>query len=422
MNDSIYLKYLKIKSTYGQCYYRGYNIKQILGSDLMPFLQQRSFNGIKLKSMNFIYNLYSYSRTIETFYNYEKNTSGIIISNQFPDREDYSDYLNILKPLLNFNKVIDYRLREIKKINVFNLNSIKNFFFTSFEVMVTKKGKVKEKLYLIAILSKIKNTIDHLELCNLNKVTSFIAFNSSAHCDVYLTEYFNKRNITTYSLQHGYYAKFKNEVKVDVLNYENISAKYFFAWDNYTKTLIREFNKDVKVIIAGNPRFSKVPVNFNLRFQKCLVLLPGISYHKSNLKLLEEISKLSESGIKISVKLHPSLERFEYFKLCEKYNFKMIKEGVLLNQLLKSNEVDFCITFNSSVYFESLYHGKICFRYASCETMIFSDQNDCFDDVNEIKTKIKILKNSDSNKLINELKKFISKKYTPILNYTLLNK
>ena len=421
MQDPIFINYLKIKKRFN-FHYRGYSIKNLLGTELIPYLTQRSFNGIKLKSLNFIYNLYSYSRTIETFYNYEKNTSGIIISNQFSEREDYSDYLNILKPLLNFNKVIDYRLREIKKINVFNLNSIKNFFFTSFEVIITKEGKVKEKLYLIAILSKIKNTIDHLELCNLNKVTSFIAFNSSAHCDVYFTEYFNKRNITTYSLQHGYYAKFKNEVKVDVLNYENISAKYFFAWDNYTKKLIREFNKDVKVIIAGNPRFGKTNIDFNLKFKNCLVLLPRLFYNKSNLNLLEEISKLSESGIKVLVKLHPSLERSEYFKLCEKYNFNMIKEGVLLNRLLKSNEVDFCITFNSSVYIESLFHGKICFRYALGENEIFSEIDDYFVNTNEILIKIESFRNSTSNRLVTDLKEFISAKYTPNLNYTLLNK
>ena len=66
MQDPVFLNYLKIKKSFN-FYYRGYNIKNLLGTELIPYLTQRSFNGIKLKSIFFIRNIYFFSRKIIDF-------------------------------------------------------------------------------------------------------------------------------------------------------------------------------------------------------------------------------------------------------------------------------------------------------------------------------------------------------------------
>ena len=85
--------------------------------------------------------------------------------------------------------------------------------------------------------------------------------------------YFSKKQIETYSLQHGVYFIYKKSKPIDMLLYKNFIAHKHLCWGDYTKKEFSSYGiKESQLLIAGYPRPTN-EININIsEGNKCIVI------------------------------------------------------------------------------------------------------------------------------------------------------
>lgn len=328
-----------------------------------------------------------------------KDSQRIIAS--FPyQRKDHEELFDLAIKGLNSFVIKSFK----KKIN-FNTNLFRHYNRLK-KILKSQNLTLKEKIFLFGNAVYYLNSLDELNKIEFKNHNKILLFNSSVREEALISVAFtDKSNVTTYSMTHGQtYVNYKIFKPIDIVNAININSKYIIVWGNNQKReLIENYLFDSKkIIVGGNPKYI---INHHNNKKKTnnigLVLLPRKQYLKSNLYLLDLLKKIKQ---KFVVLPHPSSNCSDYKKYYKYFDFQIKKK---LSEIIKEYNPSFCITFNSSVYYEILNYNIPCFRFSKFENDTYRGLDDSFDNLNRLKL---LIKNSDrfiekNEKKLNEVLK-----------------
>jgi hypothetical protein len=201
----------------------------------------------------------------------------------------------------------------------------------------------------------------------LNGLKRCLSFNSSYEYESIFSGYLRSCGVDTFSMQHGMYFEYKNEIPFDVINYENVAAKNILTWGEFSKAQIESYLPEgTQVIVFGNPMYCDTPkpVRQVGSSNKILVCLPRVIYWKEVVCLIATISAEELNCYRFVLRPHPSLDLASIKNLCSP------AENIeISNRKTFSAEFDddymLVIAFNSTVIFESLFYGIPVAQYVS---------------------------------------------------------
>ncbi len=239
------------------------------------------------------------------------------------------------------------------------------YFLKAVLFSVNIRCSIGERVKLVVALSLGFKVIDKLEQ-QVIECDKYIAFNSSYLLESFLSYYFRLRNVDTYSLQHGMYFSYCNEIPYDVINYENVCAEKLLVWGRYSINEIQDkIPLSSRCLLFGYPE-SYYPKDLTQKkSEKILVLLPRDIY-LSDIRVLLEY--LGECQFNFLIRPHPSVAEEVEVLISTKDNFRLDKSP-LLHSTLKSELFKGVIAFNSTAVFEAkLYNQKVLmFKSSSTE-------------------------------------------------------
>ncbi|WP_205939276.1 hypothetical protein, partial [Pectobacterium actinidiae] len=286
---------------------------------------------------------------------------------------------DVLYSMGNYNRTDYYELlgyvRQHVPGNIVDVNkskrtiklSLSNVFTALTHVFKKGKGiKLQEKIMLAISYTYIMNYIDDIEKNTNSLPGAYVSFCSSHINEAVIDLYFQQRYIPTFTLQHGLYFIFKNS-PIDAISYENFISKKLLCWGEYTKMeFLRYGISKERLVVAGYPGLVK-PLHLKYSEKgefRLLILLSRYSFHKNNIKILEMVSDLKEkiSGMKVFVKMHPSLNKSDYKTLFDNYCF-IECENKTISSLLESSHFDMTISYNSTAYYDSYLNNCVSLRY-----------------------------------------------------------
>lgn len=340
MKNKKFNEYKKLKGILEGYYYKGYPLHLVLGSylgimtwkpTLKQFISYILLNAKKLKIFSSGKNIYTYST----------------------EREDYLELIRAYFPNAQPQNVrIDNGVKD----------RIQGFFFSilvlfrSFVFTIGIRCALKEKIKLIIALSIAFKIIDELEKFEI-ECEKYIALNSSYLVESFISYYFRKRGVKTYSLQHGMYFNYINDIPFDVINFENVCAEKLLVWGPFSlKEIESVVPESSKCVLFGYPD-SRYPTKIPEKsVDEILVLLPRDIYLE-DVKVL--LLYLKNYPFKYIVRPHPSI-----YESVSNIIFKNGRFSLDTNPTMSST-LSMClytavITFNSTAVFEaSLYKQNV---------------------------------------------------------------
>lgn len=381
-----YSRYQSIKEQC-QVLYSGIELKFCLAWRII--FHAYAFQSIKKTSVSFFFKQCRYSnvyKDLDTLFAKEK----VVLSHAKQSRKDYYSLVeNASKIILN-SETFNYSVVR-KKHN--DLLLIMTTFLESL-VSFRREFSFKQILTWTLITLEVKRKIRYLDSISNNiEISAFIAFNSSIQDDAILCCFLNKKNIPTFTMQHGHYLTYKDP-PLDIINYENLTANKLLCWGRSTKENLKEFGIDSsRLMIFGNTKYlhNEFKKLNKPKFQKVLVLLGRYIHHDSNMSLLKLLNEISaQSNESFYLKLHPSLidQGLSHF-----YN------DFYIIDTLDFGSFDTAISNNTSAYFDARLNGLLCLRYGKYETENFDEEQFLFYDVKDYLHKKNLFLRENLNQL-----------------------
>lgn len=415
MDQTFFNTYKSVKERFDYTY-KSYNLKH-----LIPGYLGFIFSGETPSGRDVFKAFYTCCQTIDLAKVLDVKQPTLI--SYLINRTDYRDLAYAAKELYPESEVIDLSSLPKRKISPFSITFIKHLSLSLWLIFSHSIGqKTIQKLYYTALTIKILNQIELMERAkNADHIKKYICFNSAYKEEALLTAYFNKRGIETITLQHGIFCDFKLLIPFDIINHENLTSQKLLCWGQSTIDYMSSKGMDEsRFILEGNLKYKNIQINnINQTFKRCLVLLGRGNYIETNNKLLEtltEYNKQHHNSIVFYIKKHPFLMDEEHKKFAD-INSHMIFLGRehSVQEVLKSDLVDFSIAVNTTAYYESLALGKPCLRWTEAENEEFYGMDDKFENMNEFTEKIGSLKAMDAANIQTEVKKVIKYIFNPHL-------
>ena len=411
-SNKCYNKFNYLKESFEYNFYKNIKIKYILIWEFIT-LTYNYDEFIKLTWRKIISSLFksiNFRQLKEVSINYE-----ILLTNTIK-RKDYLETTNFISQSLDKATFLPIyqlpRIRVLKPINLFR--SIK-MIFTNNHLKVLN---FKEKVYLTCRTSYYLNLIDnidyHFKALNQLKLKKYVAFNSSFWEETIITQYLNSKGVETYSLSHGLtYVDYLNEKPMDATAGGNITAKNIFVWGSTSvNDLIKnhQFNPN-RIIIGGNIKYPDKNIQLKNTFKNCIVLLGRSVFDEGNFQIINILNEVCKNNthIRFSIKLHPSLNYELYEKQIMNTQLQLLKNTKTVKDYFESEEFDFAISYNTTAYYEALYHNLICFRYSIGQVENYIGLDDKFEKATDLLDKIDNFKKSDIIKYSTEVKLLLTK-------------
>lgn len=396
------VKYKKVKSSL-EFYYKGYPIHNIHSIDIIALVYRKK--KFKLRQM---FNLFT-TKKIEI-----PQDKPLLYSIGNYNRKDYYELLEYVRGNIDSN-LLDLSDSKVKiKISIPNI-------YQAFRWVFFKKVDLGLlfKISLMTTVTRTLNVIDALEASKISGVSKFCSFCSNLNDEAILDYFFQKRNVETFTLQHGLWFIY-DKPPIDLVAYENLISNKLLCWGEYTKDEFSSYGiEKSRLIVAGYPKKIKplTTVNHNNRKKRILVLFSRVLFDKNNLELAAILIKVKQDA-EIEFKLHPSLSSEKYIKLAKLHGFKMAPSGTI-QELLKTGNYDCSISYNTTAYYDSYINNCISLRYKDKDADNAIDVlNDSFSNLEELKNKMNLIKESQiSMKLWED----VEKKLNYILGYGVNN-
>ena len=238
-------------------------------------------------------------------------------------RNDHVNQMVLLKKKIKKSSYI-----EVRRVINFNIFSILKRIFLNIEVLLN---------------NQIQDFFKLMDLTQYKKVC--------VHCDIQLLQSFmidmcNKKNISTYSLQHGFYPS-PNKSDQWKVEYENSMAQNFFSWN---QKIIDDFigcNNKRNYIHSGP--FIGVDKNVLGKGSNSFIFFLSSKYDQLENKFLLKISKkIKENSNDIIFIAHPNFNIVDRTLLSMKYGVPVF-DGKYKENI---GETDVCFIINSSVWVE----------------------------------------------------------------------
>lgn len=379
-----YKHYIKSKRRFKGIYYKQIPLDLVLGSYFAQYSWLEKNNRLK-----FVIGLYKEAYIVcNSFKKDEK------IFSYYIERPDYKNLIRSYQVHLEHPRLV-----KLKKIS-----SLRNILKTMLSLpkaillILTSDSKLCKPID-IAFCAFAISTIDRIEKNKLPIPKVYTAFNSSFKIESFLSYYFRTKGVDTYSIQHGAYFKYNNEIPIDVINYENVCAENLLCWGDYTKDQIQKLvPSNSKVISFGYPLLGEgIKLWSRNKDDRVLVILPRILYEKQIYGLL---SMLIEFDSSILIRPHPSFKNKLSLYISDLNLSWDIDNNDILHKTLIDNSFKACIGFNTTAIFECLLYQQRAIQFKSGNDEFFVDGVPQFSNVNEL-----------DNLLINEGDSIISSSY-----------
>ncbi|MEK6927749.1 MAG: hypothetical protein AABX11_04920 [Nanoarchaeota archaeon] len=240
----------------------------------------------------------------------------------------------------------------------------------------------------------------------------YLSFSSSSMGEeTILASICNKKDIPTFTLQHGFLSNNNKNFSPFIIQNENLIAGYSLLWGKSSQDIQSKCIKDVRrLLVVGNPKYDLPKQNRKEKFKprEATFFFSVPAYRKSNEKLLILLREFSKKHheIKFNLKLHPfdKIENYSEFLNIGSFNF-VNKEDSIPDLLKRS---DFVIVHNTSVAYESLLYEIPIFRFKDEFWSNLWDIKDYFSNLEEIERLFK--KRGDLNSWNKILKKYINER------------
>lgn len=419
-----YSKYKGLKNSFDVCY-KGYQMKYIMADDfLFCSYGERKIDIQKSEIKKYLFSTLDF----QNFSN-QLTVNNAIAFSQSQNRKDYQEYIDII--CSNLPNAI--QLENVTKLK--EVHNYKNILFSFIQIFLLKflfkKISFKEKFFYFLKLVFYKNSIDSLEKsCKKVCIKSYVPFISAIFKESMYCQFFRKKGMLSYGLQHGIHLNekyYKDDIPMDIINIENFQADYFLAWGDFMKEIFTSSGIDQgKVLIAGNPKYSDYKaINIQtIKFETGIVCLARNIYEQQNRMLLKILGKIKKENKKeIYIKFHPKNNIQNYQDLILEYGFKVIDINFSILDCVRFIKPDFAIAYNSTVYYEFYINNVFALRFTIDEKDIPFGMDDGFKDYSDLIDLLKTLEsrnidmyNEIINKFINNFFKLNTNNYNKILS------
>lgn len=398
-SESEYQKYLDLKAL-SKFFFKDYNLSPMLSQ----YYISHTYDHIPLSSLSIKEFLVEYKRLKEyKELSVIEEAEGVVISHSNWRREDYRELVTLVHKFIPSSRILEHRFINHKKPEFFIC------FLSIIQALIYFRSKLKwrQRLALGLTIAEIKIKIKQVEQSlRYSRIKAYIAFNSSLVDDAIICSVLNKKEIPTYSLQHGFYGLYSGYIPMDIINYENIVAKKLLCWGQSTFENMVKFGIDpARLSKAGNPRIPELG-NVTLihpKFKRCLVLLGRYIYHDSNLELLKILKSAEINyGIQFFLKLHPSLA-LKGLSSQYKSHFQIVNSKLQVAEAISGYNCDFAISNNTSAFFDCKINGLICFRFGKFENEEFGEEYFKFDSQKELENLFREINKRSTEQLQEEL-------------------
>lgn len=373
-------------------------MQYILATDYIYYAYNRFTEGINFK--NIILNLIA-TPDLRAFKKELQNNCVLFTNSNYG--KDHQKLLDSITNDVKMAVVVNRTSRRVKfKPDIYNL------LVSFWQIFIKFKADLSfiTRLFFFSKLVYYKNFIDELEKINYKiNIKSYVSFLSCMTDDSIYCQFFKKRGVLTYCIQHGAYAseyEYKNKIPLDVINIENFQANYMLGWgDSIRSSMIKQGLQSEQFILAGNPKYKNIK-NVILKkshFKKAVICLARDFYLSENLLLLQIASKLKLSGTEVYIKFHPRSNIEKYSEVIIKNNLIALESTITINDTISQYQIDFAIVYNSTVYYEFYIMGIIPFRFLVNENDILFGLEDGFSDYKDLIKKIEETKQVDYDKL-----------------------
>lgn len=374
--------------------YRGYILRYILATDYIYFAYDRSLDTVSYK--NVLLNIFA-TPDLKVFKR-ELPSLGVMFTTANYG-QDHTRLLDAIVDEIDDAIIIPKNARRLSL--VFNLKNIVVSFREIFDQLKSLTS-FKIRLYFFSRLVYYKKFIDELEKTDAKvNIRAYVSFLSCMTDDSIYCQFFKKRGVATYCIQHGAYAseiEYRNRIPLDVVNIENFQADYMLGWgDSMRTSMLRQGFQNEQFILAGNPKYKGIKdvTLEKSEFKSVIVCLARDFYLDENIQLLQIVFKLNSLGIDVFVKYHPRSNADNYDGVIEAKNVTKVNSSSSLKNLIFEHDIDFAIVYNSTVYYELYTIGIIPFRFEHNENDILFGLDDGFTDFHSLKMKIQDFKLRD---------------------------
>lgn len=276
-------------------------------------------------------------------------------------RKDHQElFYNVMSKLddskVSIYNTLDWKLKIV--VHPLIIFKVLKYVFS----MSNVKMSFSNKLRLIAMTVFYCNFVEELLKNDFTKVKKYVCQASMLDLENLMTQFFKLSGVKTYSLAEGIY--YLQDDIVDSVQYTNFTSDILLVWGQYS---VEEFTKygipSENLIAAGYPKEVKLTkMKVNNEYKKCMVLLARESYGKSNMALLDILSKYSNQ-YEFCLKLHPGSDFNFYKAYADKHDMTIIPREKTVDECLNNELFDFAIAVNTTAYYEALMRGVPCFRY-----------------------------------------------------------
>ena len=337
---SNYESYKNLKSVLVNHHYKTYPLDMVLGSYLALLIWHPSIKFILNQlTLNFSSALKLDSSRLIITYSIHRNDYMSLINGYFP---------NMKAQNVECGNTVKERLLGLPIILLSIIKASKLLSKTS----VSWKDRIK-LIFFVSIAIRI---VDKLEKSNL-QCERYVAFNSSYMVESFLSFYFKKRGVPTYSLQHGMYHRYENAIPIDVINYENCCADTLLLWGEYSRDEIsRLVPNSVCLKVVGNPLVNKNTVDEKNISSEIYVFLPRVLYDEEIRELLGLIKE--DVSNEFIIRPHPTVNDLLMANIDDSLKHISIDRGGSPLELIKKNKFKAVVAFNSTTFFDAIYFDQ----------------------------------------------------------------
>lgn len=233
-------------------------------------------------------------------------------------------------------------------------------------MMKFKNHGLKTKAIVFLSTYKSVSFLNHLEdVFHQDELKIYLSFNSSFDYESILTIFLRSKGVLTYSMQHGMYFKYENRIPFDIVNYENVAAKYLLVWGGYTQDQISDYlPENCEVVVFGHPQYEDRKNGFHdVNSNNVLVGLPRRLYEKEIVRLLDLLGSNAFKNYIFFIRPHPDNDKNILNDYAEgNENFVLSNESTLERELKGRGFLCF-VGFNSTLLFEVSHYGLPVFQF-----------------------------------------------------------
>lgn len=384
-NNEKFKKYKLLKLKFKGLSYKRYPLDMVLGSYIAQIVW-RGFWRTALRGLLFKFNLSLNNKLCCSMFS------------TYTFKRD--DYLELIFSYLGESNSVQVQIEISKRDIITGLPVSFYYLFKALFFLIMNRVHVRDWYIFLPLVSMALKVIDNLERIEI-KCDKYIAFNSSYFIESFLSFYFKIRSVPTFSLQHGMYFEYLDEVPLDVINYENICSDNILLWGDYSFDQINRYiPHGARALVYGYPyRLSLKDVEkVNNFINHIYVLLPRLIYWDQSVKLL---NKLKLSGECFIIRPHPSVKEKlnNWLKDNDSINLSVDK-SLSLEKQLKENNYRFVIGFNTTAVFQSLWHSQKVVTYMSGKNEFANPGFETFNEGESFDSVLKKIENYNENKYI----------------------